>query len=226
MLILVDKLTPYPEQPKEKPLRTKRGHRKPNFLTTDMGDGRIGSTFIQQGPVTISPSSDAFSHTAFSHTHPDPLRNSTPQAQVASSAKHLLLSNGNHVAAGSSSTPARAQPRIIKNAFEFYCEETKYALAHKNNQGIVEHTYNLDDGLARGWASLDAEKKEYYSQQFERMKEADIKREAEAQVAAQPSVASAMEYGESTGEDTEMRDGADTPGGGADAGGFTAVNRG
>ncbi|KUJ19281.1 uncharacterized protein LY89DRAFT_612890, partial [Mollisia scopiformis] len=198
-----------PPTPKEKPLRTKRGHRKPDFLTTDLGDGRPGSTFIQQGPVTLSPSSDAFSHT---HTHPDPLRNSTPQAQ-SQPPKRQLPSNGTHApTAHSTSTPS--QSRRPKSPFDLYCNETKPSLVAKTKE---DPTYDVESALARGWSSLDGDKKDEYTRKFEQMKRGE-----EFEKEGGPSAAHPATFDEAD-EDIEMGEDAATPGG-ADAGGFTAVN--
>jgi len=196
---------PY-QQPKEKPLRTKRGHRKPDFLTTDLGDGRPGSTFIQQGPVTLSPSSDAFSH-----THPDPLRNSTPQAQ-SQPLKRQLPSNGTHGPAAHS-TSATPQSRRPKSPFDLYCNETKPTLMAKTKE---DPTYDVESALARGWSSLDTDKKEEYSRKFDEMKQ--IEKDGTASL----SRPTGFDEGD---EDIEMTEDVDTPVG-VEGGGFTAVNRG
>ncbi|KAF8849358.1 hypothetical protein BDZ45DRAFT_604499 [Acephala macrosclerotiorum] len=188
-----------PPTPKEKPLRTKRGHRKPDFLTTDLGDGRPGSTFIQQGPVTLSPSSDAFSH-----THPDPHRNSTPQAQ-SQPAKRQLPSNGTHVpAVSSASAPA---PRI-KSPFDLYCRDTKESLMARAEE---DSSFDVDSALARGWSSLDGDKKDEYTRKFEQLRGVKV------------GVIQPYDVGD---DDAEMGEDVATPNGGAAEGGFTAVNRG
>ena len=127
-------------QPKEKPLRTKRGHRKPSFLT-ELGDGRAGSTFIPQGPVTMSPSSDAFSH-----THPDP--NPLPSAPIR---RQTSNSNGLH-----NSSPAPKRPR---NAFDFYCSREKdKLLAERGGDGVEKaREARVVDRLANGAGNLLAD---------------------------------------------------------------------
>lgn len=151
LLMITDKLT-CDIQPKEKPLRTKRGHRKPDFLTTDLGDGRPGSAFVNAGPTTYSPSSDAFSH-----THPDPLRNSTPQASQAAKRPP----NG-YVAPV---TSAPTQLRRPRTAFDLFCNETRPILGQEG----VENTEQV---LATRWATLDNEKKDEYTQRVDQMKRA------------------------------------------------------
>ncbi|EEY22827.1 conserved hypothetical protein [Verticillium alfalfae VaMs.102] len=54
-----------PSQPKEKPLRTKRGHRKPSLLAdidAAATKSAAASPLVNQHPVTQSPSSETFSH--------------------------------------------------------------------------------------------------------------------------------------------------------------------
>ncbi|KAL2064220.1 hypothetical protein VTL71DRAFT_4714 [Oculimacula yallundae] len=212
-----------PPSPKEKPLRTKRGHRKPDFLT-EMGD-RPGSQFIQQGqgPATLSPSSEAFSHTQTSHNHPDQFRNSTPQAQNIAP-KRSIPTNGTHSAAGPNANSAPSQIRRPKNAFEFYCNETRPILESEHQKEIAEDNFNMDAVLATGWSSLDSEKREQFTQGFEQSKKAtDVEKEAD--IATGATAVTQSRPAEEADEDTEMADDAGTTGGAVEAGGFTAVNR-
>jgi non-histone protein 10 len=206
-------------------LRTKRGHRKPSFLN-NLGDGRAGSAFIQQGPVTLSPSSDAFSHNPADQSNPP--RNSTPQAQGS---KRQLpgTSNGHTNPANLSPTPA---PRRPKNAFDLYCIELSSILSVKNRKGLADGTYDLEQELAKGWQSLDAPQKEDFQARFEKMKkEWDAEKETGGArrtdvERSTPTPAPAPRQTED--EDVEMTEGAGSPSvaSGADTGGFTAVNRG
>ncbi|KAL5322580.1 hypothetical protein ACEPPN_010553 [Leptodophora sp. 'Broadleaf-Isolate-01'] len=214
-----------PPTPKEKPLRTKRGHRKPDFLATELSEGRPGSHFIQQGPATLSPSSEAFSHTQTTHTHPDPLRNSTPQAQNIAP-KRSLPTNGTYAAAGPSSVPS--QPRLPKNVFEFYCNETRPILESEHQKEIAEDNFNIEGVLATGWSSLDSDKREQFTQRFEQLKRTTDS-EKEVNVLAGATVPTVLDGetrpAEDADQDTEMADDTGTPGGTAEVGGFTAVNR-
>jgi len=196
-----------PPTPKEKPLRTKRGHRRPDFLTTELGDGRPGSAFIQQGPVTLSPSSDAFSHT---HTHPDALRNSTPQTQPKPP-KRQLASNGS-LAPATDLAFSGITARRPKSPFDLYCNETKTSLFDK---AMRDPTFDMNAALAKGWSSLDGDKKDEYTRRFELMERPS---DSEKQ-------AGAMRPSDEGDEDTEMGDDVATPSGGGEGGGFTAVNR-
>ncbi len=100
-----------PQQPQERPLRTKRGHRKPSLLANLETVAAPGSTFINQNLQTLSPSSDAFSH-----THAD----SQTQAKEP-------RANGD----------AKA-PKRPSTAFELYCAEARPALKAKDGSVNVE----------------------------------------------------------------------------------------
>ncbi|PMD40534.1 hypothetical protein L207DRAFT_512005 [Hyaloscypha variabilis F] len=204
-----------PPTPKEKPLRTKRGHRKPDFLTSDVGDGRPGTAFIQQGPVTLSPSSDAFSH-----THPDVLRNSTPQAQANPSKRHLPA-NGTSASPATFSASTPSQPRRIKSGFDLYCHETRPLLAGEHKKEIADGTYNIEGGLAAGWSSLDEPTKSNFLQRFEAMK-----KQIDADKATGPRQTVFDAAPGHIDEDIEMGDtDVGTPSAAGESGGFTAVNR-
>ncbi|KAI0851643.1 hypothetical protein F5Y00DRAFT_228817 [Daldinia vernicosa] len=56
-----------PPTPKDKPLRTKRGHRKPSLLPISEPGAGPSATFINQNLATLSPSSDAYSHSQLDH---------------------------------------------------------------------------------------------------------------------------------------------------------------
>lgn len=80
-------------------------------------------------------------------------------------------------------------------------------------------TYDVDSALARGWSSLDGDKKDEYNRKFEQLKRsADVEKDNGA------STSRPVAFDEA-GEDIEMGEDVATPGG-AEAGGFTAVNRG
>ncbi|KAH8672059.1 putative HMG box-containing protein C10F6.08c [Tricladium varicosporioides] len=212
-----------PPTPKEKPLRTKRGHRKPSFLN-NLGEASAGTAFIQQGPITLSPSSDAFSH-----THPDPnVRNSTPQAQ----GKRLLPSTSNGPAPAAS-TSVGAPPKKPKSAFDIYCNDMRSILAVQNRKAIADGTFDMDAALARTWQNLADEQRDEFVQRFEQEKKQPGEKEPSVQAAVPRQ---AVFDGESRGgstvataddEDVEMTsDGEGKTQPPAAAGGFTAVNRG
>lgn len=202
-------------QPQEKPLRTKRGHRKPDFLTSDVGDGRPGSAFINQGPVTLSPSSDAFSH-----THPDFPRNSTPQAQMNPHAnKRHMPANGVHAGSPMGFQPNNAPRSKAKSAFDLFAEETKYNMLAENKD-LAE----IDTTISRNWQQADAETKAMFAARFEQIKRAtEVEREVgTGGNGAGQTVFDGAASRHEADEDVEMDD-ASTPGPPA-TGGFTAVN--
>ncbi|KAK4123359.1 hypothetical protein N657DRAFT_690971 [Parathielavia appendiculata] len=101
----VDTTAP-PPQPKEKPLRIKRGHRKPSAFPgldapSSVNAGTPGSTFISQNLLVHSPSSDAFSAAAGSTT------------------------NGVH----------RGAPKRPGSAFDLYCAEAGPSVKDKAKEG-------------------------------------------------------------------------------------------
>ncbi len=80
--------------------------------------------------------------------------------------------------------------------------------------------------MARGWSSLDSDKKDQFSQRFEQLKRAA---EVEKEVGvggggARQTVFDGETRHVEADEDTEMVDDTGTPGG-AEVGGFTAVNK-
>ncbi|KAI6716150.1 HMG box protein [Diplocarpon mali] len=205
-----------PPTPKEKPLRTKRGHRKPDFLLAELP----GSTFIQQGPGTISPSSDAFSH-----NHPELFRNMTPQSQPASKRSHP--SNGTYVAATPSSVPAVSQTRRPRNAFDLYCNETRPLIAGDSRSETHDTTSDVEAALARGWNALEPDKKDMFTQRYDQIKRAaEVDKEAGIGGGGARKIVHDAELRnpDEAGEDTEMAD-ISTPAVTESAGGFTAVNR-
>ncbi|KAK4106250.1 hypothetical protein N658DRAFT_502746 [Parathielavia hyrcaniae] len=96
-----------PPTPKEKPLRIKRGHRKPSAFSgldapSSVNAGTPGSTFISQNLLVHSPSSDAFS------------------AAAAGS-----KTNGVH----------RGAPKKPGSAFDLYCAEAGPSVKDKAKEG-------------------------------------------------------------------------------------------
>ena len=143
-------------QPKEKPLRIKRGHRKPSMLTsfeTPSGAGAGGSSVSGAGGVgsgsggvllgqstsqnqnqTHSPSSDAFS---------------TQPLEPGSAA------NGVRGALG-----LGAPPRKPGSAFELYCDEQRAELRAKDGSGAASESNNNNNGSAGGAAAAAAAEEE------------------------------------------------------------------
>lgn len=204
-----------PPTPKEKPLRTKRGHRKPSFLT-NLADARSGTTFIPQGPVAISPSSDAFSHSNMEST----IHASVPPvaAKSATSKRHLAA-NGR--ANPSSRT---ASPKRVRNAFEVYCSDMRPILTVDNRKAIADGSFDVEKALAVGWQDIDEDQRAAFQRRYE-----ESKKLAEPEKGSEASKTAAGIDGESKpaeegDEDVEMADDGESAAG--DAGGFTAVNRG
>ncbi|KAI5862308.1 hypothetical protein GGS23DRAFT_571732 [Durotheca rogersii] len=156
-----------PPTPKDKPLRTKRGHRKPSLLPANENSVGTSTTFINQNLTTLSPSSDAFSHSQLD-SQKDPGRNAT---------------NG--------TTPKR--PKRPSNAFEIYCNDKRPVLQAQNKDQIEAGEFRLEEELARGWKDLpDKEKEEFqarYEQELAQYKEAveEFKRETKSAAARERS---------------------------------------
>ncbi|RDL34324.1 putative HMG box-containing protein C10F6.08c [Venustampulla echinocandica] len=218
-----------PPTPKEKPLRTKRGHRKPSYLT-NLGEPSATNAFIQQGPVTLSPSSDAFSHT---HHDSNLGRNSTPQAQPSN---RLLPTSSNGVAAKNAPTSTSTPPfRKPKSAFDLYCQDLRSVVAVTNRKGLADGSYDIEEGLARGWRDMNEEQKNEFQSRFDKMKKgAGAEKDT---VTAPTAPKQAVTDGESrtdnaagttndADEDVEMGEDGDEPPAAPAEGGFTAVNRG
>lgn len=131
-------------QPQEKPLRSKRGHRKPSVVAALEPSGSA-PTFIHQSAHNLSPSSDAFSH-------------SVTAGDAASSSQHpkeAPAPRSNGVAgAGASSSKAPKKP---SSAFELYCSENRAAALESKAEGV-----SVEEELARGWKDLSESQKDAY----------------------------------------------------------------
>ncbi|KAK3313515.1 hypothetical protein B0H66DRAFT_594400 [Apodospora peruviana] len=155
-----------PPTPKEKPLRIKRGHRKPSMLAnlestpSAAGGSGGGPSFINQNPNrTHSPSSEF----------------STQQHQT----------NGTHSKA----------PKKPGSAFDLYCDETRASLLHEKQKNKAEDhdddaengddkadddgDINMDEELARGWKDLDdSQRDEFHAREQQAMAKYQEKKEA------------------------------------------------
>ncbi|KAH8805679.1 putative HMG box-containing protein C10F6.08c [Xylogone sp. PMI_703] len=202
-----------PPTPKEKPLRTKRGHRKPSFLQDLMND-RTSGAFIQAGPVALSPSSDAFSH-----NNPDAKR---PSATTNGHASSSNAANKN------SNSPAAQPPRRPRNAFELYCNDLRSVLTVKNRKAIAEGKYDVEMELASGWRNLDATEQARFQDRFDAMKKGQ--QEGKDEPSAGEKDGEKSEQAEQGDEDVEMADEheeaePEAENGAGGGGGFTAINR-
>ncbi|KAJ9137253.1 Non-histone protein 10 [Pleurostoma richardsiae] len=209
-------------QPTAKPLRTKRGHRKPSLAPggsggLDAASAAPGSTFINQSVNTLSPSSDAFSH-----THADSQKEPKDQKDGA---EH---EDDEDEAAPSSSSRANGvskPPKKPVNAFELYCADARPKLLADKEEGDAGSS-SIEEELARGWKDLpETEKEEYQTRhdeelaKYQKEKEAYEKKSkaeaAEAKAADPPAAESQAEDTPARDEDVEMANydtEQDTPG--------------
>lgn len=135
-------------KPKEKPLRTKRGHRKPEFLT-NLDSSR--SVFQQTQALTLSPSnSDTFSHTAGGAGPGRPPVRNFVAAAVGTNG--LLVS---------------APPKKPRNAFEVFVNDQRSIMTVSHRNEIKAGTYDVDRELAVLWQDLSPEDKEKYQTRFQ-----------------------------------------------------------
>ncbi|KAK1676679.1 hypothetical protein BDP55DRAFT_660429 [Colletotrichum godetiae] len=133
-----------PPTPQEKPLRTKRGHRKPSVLAEIDSAAKASSRPLSQTAATVSPSSETFSHTQGG----DATQGTDTQASART--------NG-----------VAKPPKRPGNAFELYCADTRPALEEKNKD---DADANIEEELARGWKDLpEGEKEEFQTRSEEEM---------------------------------------------------------
>ncbi|KAL2255189.1 hypothetical protein VTK26DRAFT_3899 [Humicola hyalothermophila] len=158
-----------PPTPKEKPLRIKRGHRKPSaFVGTDLGSSSLGpaapgSTFISQNLLVHSPSSDALSAAATS-------------------------------TAGKTNGVHKAPLQKPGSAFDLYSDEARPSLKEKSKDG---DDGNVDEELARRWKELpDAQRDEYQTRADRQMAEYEKEKEKEKEKEASDAKAKSEDGGE------------------------------
>ncbi|CAP68749.1 uncharacterized protein PODANS_7_7190 [Podospora anserina S mat+] len=142
-----DRLTPsrLDKQPKEKPLRLKRGHRKASILPVDGSGSQAGGS--QAGGNGVGPSSLTASQ--FISQNPEGASHS-PSGSDAFSLANRGGSNGVH---------HQEPPKKPGNAFELYCNERNTAasadVATDDKAEQEESRREVDDDeLARGWKDL------------------------------------------------------------------------
>ncbi|CRK38202.1 hypothetical protein BN1708_007667, partial [Verticillium longisporum] len=135
-----------PSQPKEKPLRTKRGHRKPSLLAdidAAATKSAAASPLVNQHPATQSPSSEAFSHA----------QGNADSAAAAASA----TTNG-----------VSKPPKRPASAFDMYCEESRPALQKtREDKPDEDATHTIEEELARGWKDLSDDAKEAFQSRYD-----------------------------------------------------------
>jgi non-histone protein 10 len=159
VLIITEKLTPIASQPNEKPLRTKRGHRKPSFLA----NLDSAPSFVSQGlggAATLSPSGSD----AFSMTHPE----AVPSVR-ASNANRQLASMGNGHLPATTIDPL-SKP---KSAFDVYCRDLRDVLIVQNRKAFNEGNWDPDRALAQGWRDMDEGRRGDFQTRYEEMRKAE-----------------------------------------------------
>jgi non-histone protein 10 len=156
--------------------------------------------------VTLSPSSDVFSH-----THPE---NGTKR-QLAPS-----TSNGY-----SAIVQADAPPKRPKSAFDLYCNDMRSVITVSNRKAIADGTFDVERALATGWRDLEEPKREEFSRRFD-----ELKREWEAEKAGGTDTIKGNDDDTETktvegDEDVEMGEDGDADEANGEGAGFTAVNK-
>lgn len=142
-------------QPSEKPLRSKRGHRKPS-LVRSLDPNGPATTFISQSFRGASPSSDAPSHSVNAGDGPASQQLKDIPGQ---------RSNG----AGNSSKSAYSKKP--SSAFDLYCRDNRDQARELKAEGVT-----VEEELARGWKDLPESQRDVYAEKE--------KADAEAKVAA------------------------------------------
>lgn len=157
-------------QPQDKPLRSKRGHRKPSVAADkEPSSNGPAATFINQSVNNLSPTSDTFSQSV---TAGDAASSQQPKEGAAA------RSNG--VGSGSKANKKNS------TAFELYCSDHRAAVVESLAEGA-----NVDEELARGWKELAESKRDEYKAKEkaaskESEKEKEKEKEAEADKADSP----------------------------------------
>ncbi|KAH9903675.1 hypothetical protein F4778DRAFT_735071 [Xylariomycetidae sp. FL2044] len=132
-----------PPTPEDKPLRIKRGHRKPSLVHIYGGANTPSAAFMADPKLNnATPISDAFSH---SQVEVQP-----PKEQPRGAANGLPK-----------------PPKRPSNAFEIYCIDTRPVLQANNKEKIASGEFRLEEELARGWKDLPGKEKDEYQTRYE-----------------------------------------------------------
>ncbi|KFY47232.1 hypothetical protein V494_00096 [Pseudogymnoascus sp. VKM F-4513 (FW-928)] len=134
-----------PPTPKEKPLRTKRGRRAPDFLQ-DQPDAASGLSHA-----------NGSRQASFAGSANGGRSTSNPSASAAAGASTTRSSQANGTSA----------PRQPRSAFDVFVKSMRSVLLVANRQKIKEGTYDVDQDLARKWTNLGADKQDDYRRRFE-----------------------------------------------------------
>ncbi|KAH6687321.1 hypothetical protein F5X68DRAFT_207202 [Plectosphaerella plurivora] len=128
-----------PPTPKDKPLRTKRGHRKPSMMADLEASLKSNSSFVNASLNTLSPSSEAFSH---SQGGPHGTNGVSKPPKKPADAFELYREE--------------ARPALLKKRDE------QDADAEAEAEG--EDEANVEEELSQGWKDLpDAEREVFQS---------------------------------------------------------------
>ncbi|OLN83712.1 hypothetical protein CCHL11_09752 [Colletotrichum chlorophyti] len=142
-----------PSQPQDKPLRTKRGHRKASVLAEIESGAKASSHPLSQTAATISPSSETFSH------------NQGPDAGRGADTQSSARTNG-----------VAKPPKRPGNAFDLYCADARPALEEKSKD---DADISIEEELARGWKDLpEAEKEEFQTRSEQEMEKYQKEKDA------------------------------------------------
>ncbi|KAL2188453.1 hypothetical protein L209DRAFT_763176 [Thermothelomyces heterothallicus CBS 203.75] len=177
---IIDAIPSPPSQPKDKPLRIKRGHRKPSAFpanldaATSVNAATPGSTtFISQNRLLQSPKLDALS-----------------AARQGEGSK----TNGAH----------KGAPKMPGSAFDLYCDETRPSLHEKAKPGD-----DVEEMLSSGWKELsDSQREEYRARADRQMAEYKKQKDAydddvKAKEGSEAASAKAQESSNDKAESTE-----------------------
>ncbi|KAA8631050.1 hypothetical protein SMACR_01987 [Sordaria macrospora] len=176
-----------PPTPKEKPLRIKRGHRKPSAMPNlDLPSGAAGATFINQNLQTQSPSSDAFSaaHHATNGLHKGTFRPIKP-----SSAFELYCDDKR--AASKEKAAAKA---LSKEAAEGSGSPEDENENDNDNENNGDNTDVEEETLSREWKDLPEDRRKEFEDRADRdaeryKKEKDAYDEAKAKAEEEEAAA-------------------------------------
>ncbi|KAK3340989.1 hypothetical protein B0H65DRAFT_430508 [Neurospora tetraspora] len=210
----VGKLTATTVQPKEKPLRIKRGHRKPSAMSNLDLPSAAGATFINQNLQTQSPSSDAFSA-----AHPtNGLHKGTFRPLKPSSAFELYCDD-KRAASKEKAAAAKAAAAASKEAAEGSGSPEDDNDNDNDNENDGDHTDVEEEALSREWKDLPEDRRKEFQDRADRdaeryKKEKDAYDAAakaeEEEAAAEKAAASASASAEAEAETVDNK-----PGGGA-----------
>ncbi|KAK0753227.1 hypothetical protein B0T18DRAFT_312896 [Schizothecium vesticola] len=169
-----------PPTPKEKPLRIKRGHRKPSMLTSFETPPAGGAASSVAGGN--EPTGRSGSHAFAGHSSNNLRQTQSPSSDAFSTQPG---DGGRSKANGLRLGPP---PRKPGSAFDLYSAESEAA----NGGGVGDDK----DELARGWKSLDSQQREA----FESRAESEMAQYQKDKDAYDDAAASATKSGDATEE--------------------------